>query len=139
MTIFLTIISGRSSTLPNDHPNITISEPYKHLRIAKAFMVRQIIPLQKRRFWVWSSFFGVFRPGFGFGQGYHLDRHGQLAIKQSRLSVLNETHTNSYTAPRLESLWKKESKTFTHLTLLLPIQSVQSLQYQTCIQETRSN
>ena len=45
--------------------------------------------------------FRTFRPGFGFGQRYHLDRHGQLALKQLRLSVLNEMHTNSYTGPRL--------------------------------------
>ena len=40
----------------------------------------------------------------GFGQRYHVDRHGQLAIKQLRLSVLNEMHTNSYTGPRLFGL-----------------------------------
>jgi hypothetical protein len=37
----------------------------------------------------------------GFGQRYHVDRHGQLAQKQLRLFVLNEMHTNSYTGPRL--------------------------------------
>ena len=40
-------------------------------------------------------------PGFGFGQRYHVDRHGQLTLKQLRLSVLNEMHTNSYSGPRL--------------------------------------
>ena len=35
-------------------PNSTISEPYKHLKIVKAFMVRQIAQWRKRRFWVWS-------------------------------------------------------------------------------------
>jgi hypothetical protein len=35
------------------------------------------------------------------GQRYHVDRHGQLTLKQLRLSVLNEMHTNSYTGPRL--------------------------------------
>ena len=44
---------------------------------------------------------GQFRPGFGFGQRYHVDRHGQLTLKQLRLSVLNEMHTNSYSGPRL--------------------------------------
>ena len=39
--------------------------------------------------------FRTFRPGFGFGQRYHVDRHGQLTLKQLRLSVLNEVHTNS--------------------------------------------
>ena len=37
----------------------------------------------------------------GFGQRYHVDRHGQLTLKQLRLSVLNEMHTNSYSGPRL--------------------------------------
>ena len=45
--------------------------------------------------------FRTFRPGFGFGQRYHVDRHGQLTLKQLRLSVLNEMHTNSYSGPRL--------------------------------------
>ena len=44
----------------------------------------------------------MFRPGLGFGQRYHVDRHGQLTLKQLRLSVLNEMHTNSYTGPRLK-------------------------------------
>ena len=43
----------------------------------------------------------MFHPGLGLGQHYHVDRHGQLTLKQSRLSVLNEMHTNSYTGPRL--------------------------------------
>ena len=43
----------------------------------------------------------TFRPGFRFEQRYHVDRHGELALKQLRLSVLNEMHTNSYTGPRL--------------------------------------
>ena len=45
--------------------------------------------------------FRTFRPGFGFGQRYHVDRHGQLTLKQLRLSVLNEVHTNSWSGPRL--------------------------------------
>ena len=83
---------GVSHFLMTTH-NSTISEPYKHFRMAKAFMVRQIAPCRKRHFWVWI------RPGFQFGQRYHFDRHGQLALKQLRLSVLNEMHTNSYTGP----------------------------------------
>ena len=31
----------------------------------------------------------------------HVDRHGQLTLKQLRLSVLNEVHTNSQSGPRL--------------------------------------
>ena len=30
----------------------------------------------------------------------HVDRHGHFTLKQLRLPVLNETHTNSYAAPR---------------------------------------
>ena len=49
-----------------------------------------------------ATFFGcgqfrTFRPRFGFGQRYHLNRHGQLALKQFRLSGLNEMQTNAYT------------------------------------------
>ena len=74
-----------------------MSEPYKHLTIAKAYIARQLAPWRKRHIWVWSPF----RPGFGFGQRYHVDRHRQLTLKQLRLSVLNEMHTNSYSGPRL--------------------------------------
>ena len=35
---------------------------------------------------------------------YHVDRHGQLTLKQLRLSVLNEMHTNSYTGPKLPQI-----------------------------------
>ena len=45
--------------------------------------------------------FGMFRPELEFEQRYHIDRHGQLTLKQLRLSVPNETHINSYTGPRL--------------------------------------
>ena len=45
--------------------------------------------------------FLTFRPGLGLGQCYHVDRHGQLAQKQLRLSILNELYTNSCTGPRL--------------------------------------
>ena len=79
-------------------PNSTISEPYEHLTTAKAYIARQIAPWRKRNIWVW---FRTFRPGFGFGQRYHVDRHGQLTLNQLRLSVLNEMHTNSYSGPRL--------------------------------------
>ena len=45
--------------------------------------------------------FGMFRPRLVSEQRYHVDRHGQLTLKQLRLSVLNEMHINSYTGPRL--------------------------------------
>ena len=43
--------------------------------------------------------FGRFVPDSG-----SVDRHGQLTLKQLRLSVLNEMHTNSYSGPRLHYL-----------------------------------
>ena len=48
--------------------------------------------------------FGRFVPDSGSGSVTMLtaiDRHGQLTLKQLRLSVLNEMHTNSYSGPRL--------------------------------------
>ena len=49
--------------------------------------------------------FQDFRPGFRFWHichvDRHVDRHGHFTLKQLRLPVLNETHTNSYTGPRL--------------------------------------
>ena len=44
--------------------------------------------------------FEEFRPGFRFGQICHDDRHGQFTLKQLRLSVVSEMHTNSYTGLR---------------------------------------
>ena len=75
-------------------PNSAISEPYKHLRLVWQHHGDSVI--------FGCGRFRTFRPGFGFGQRYYLDRHGQLALKQLRLSVLNEMHTNSYTGPRLK-------------------------------------
>ena len=80
-------------------PNSTISEPYKHLTIAKAYIAGQIAPWRSTIFGCGQ--FRTFRPGFVFGQHYHVDRHGQLTLKQLRLSDLNEMHTNSYSGPRL--------------------------------------
>jgi hypothetical protein len=45
--------------------------------------------------------FQDFRPGFGFWHICHVDRHGHFTLKQLRLPVVNETHTKSYTGPRL--------------------------------------
>ena len=85
-------------------PNSTICEPYKHLTIAKACIARQIAPWRKRHIWVWSVSDVSSRIRVR-GQRYHVDRHGQLTLKQLRLSVVNEMHTNSYSGPRL--LWEK--------------------------------
>ena len=35
------------------------------------------------------------------GFGTYADRHGHFTLKQLRLLVANEMHTNSYTGPRL--------------------------------------
>ena len=80
-------------------PNSTISEPYKHLTIAKAYIARQIAPWRKRYIWVWSV--SDVSSRIRVRQRYHVDRHGQLTLKQLRLSVLNEMHTNSYSGPSL--------------------------------------
>ena len=40
--------------------------------------------------------FGMFRHGLVSEQRYHVDRHGQLTLKQLRLSVLNEMHINTH-------------------------------------------
>ena len=45
--------------------------------------------------------FRTFVPDSGFGTYANVDRHGHFTLKQLRLPVLNETHTNSYTGPRL--------------------------------------
>ena len=66
-------------------------------------MARQIAPWQRVVFG--RGQLRTFRPVFRFGQRYHLDSHGQLALKQFRLSVLNEVHTNSYTGPRLIAIF----------------------------------
>ena len=52
--IFLGNISPGHTPPPNDHPLKTISEPYKHLTIAKAYIGRQLAPWRKRHIWVWS-------------------------------------------------------------------------------------
>ena len=61
-------------------PNSTISEPYKHLTIAKAYIAGQITPWRKPPYLGVVSF-GRFVPDSGFGQHYHVDRHGQLTLK----------------------------------------------------------
>ena len=58
---------------------------------------------QKCCFWVWSV--SDVSSQIGLGQRYHLDRHGQFTLKQLRLSVLNEMHTNSYTGPGLDTVY----------------------------------
>ena len=48
--------------------------------------------------------FQDFRLGFRFSHIRNVDRHGHFTLKQLRLPVVNESHTNSYTGPRLSYL-----------------------------------
>ena len=43
--------------------------------------------------------FENFRSGSGFWHICHVDRPGQFTLKQLRLSLVNEMHTDSYTSP----------------------------------------
>jgi hypothetical protein len=55
-----------------------------------------------------------------FQGGVHVDRHSHFTLKQLRLPVVNETHTNSYTGPRLVVLIREpgEKICFANLTVL---------------------
>ncbi|CAB4035138.1 Hypothetical predicted protein, partial [Paramuricea clavata] len=64
--------------LPMTTSKTNPSEHYKHFRKAIAFLFR--------KFW----------------HICHVDCHGHFTLKQLRLPVLNETHTNSCTGPRLD-------------------------------------
>ena len=50
--------------------------------------------------------FEDFRPRFMFWHICHVDCHGQYTLKQLRLSVVSEMHTNIYTGPRLKGQQK---------------------------------
>ena len=45
--------------------------------------------------------FRVFRPSFSLRHTRLVVRHGHFTLKQLKLPVLNEMHTNSCTGPRL--------------------------------------
>ena len=49
-----------------------------------------------------AGHFQDFRPGFGFWRICYVYRHVHFTLKQLRLSLVNEIHTNSYTGPRLQ-------------------------------------
>jgi hypothetical protein len=82
-------------TTPKRNP----SKHYKLFRKAIAFPLRKLELCRHCRFRAGS--FQDFSPGFRFWHICHVDRHGYFTLKQLRLPVLNETHTNSYTCPRL--------------------------------------
>ena len=46
--------------------------------------------------------FRAFRPGFSLWHTCHVFRHDHFTLKQLRLPVLNEMHTNACTGPRLQ-------------------------------------
>ena len=82
-------------TTPKSNP----SKHYKHFRKTIAFCFLKLELCRHCRFRV--GHFQDFRPGFRFWHICHVDRHGHFTLKQLRLPVVNETHTNSYTGPRL--------------------------------------
>ena len=49
--------------------------------------------------------FWAFRPGFSLRHTRHVVRHVHFTLKQLRLPVLNEMHTNSCTGPRLLAIF----------------------------------
>ena len=84
-------------TTPKSNP----SKHYKHFRKAIAFRFRNLELCRHCRFRA-EVIFRTFVPDSGFGTCIcHVDRHGHFTLKQLRLPVLNETHTNSYTDPSL--------------------------------------
>ena len=100
-------------------PNSTISEPYKHLTIAKAYIARQIAPWRKRHIWVWSvsdvsSWIRV-RAALPCWPPW------STYLKQLRLSVLNEMHTNSYSGPILLPIMEQVFKVACPIIYLLTI------------------
>ena len=88
--------------LPITTPKSNPSKHYKHFRKAVAFAFRKLELCRHCRFRA-GSFSGL-RPGFRFWHICHVDHHGHFTLKQLRLPVVNETHTNSYTGPRLNEL-----------------------------------
>ena len=83
------------TTTPISNP----SQHIKHFRKAVAFIFWKLELCGHCRFRAGS--FEDFRPGFRFWHICHVDRHGQFTLKQLRLSVVSEMHTNIYTGPRL--------------------------------------
>ena len=89
--MILCIISNTPISNPSEH--------FKHFRKADAFVFWKLELCGHCRFRTGS--FEDFHPGFRFWHMCHVDCHGQFTLKQLRLSVVNEMHTNIYTGPRL--------------------------------------
>ena len=85
-------------TTPKSNP----SKHHKHFRKAVAFCFRKLELCRHCRFR--AGHFQDFCPGFRFWHICHVDRHGHFTLKQLRLPVLNETHTNIYTGRRLHRI-----------------------------------
>jgi hypothetical protein len=85
--------------LPITTPKSNPSTYYKHFRKAVAFAFRKLELCRHCRFRA-GSFSGLSSRIRVLAQ-CHVDRHGHFTLKQLRLPVVNETHTKSYTGPRL--------------------------------------
>ena len=88
--------------LPMITPKSNPSEHYKHFRKAVAFPFRKLELCRHCRFRA-GSFSGLSSRIQVSSRIHicHVDRHGHFTLKELRLPVLNESHTNSYTGPRL--------------------------------------
>ena len=82
-------------TTPKTNP----TEHYKHFRKAIAFPFQKLELCRHCRFRAWS--FSGLSSRIQVLAHMPCYRHGHFTLKQLRLPVLNETHTNSYTGPRL--------------------------------------
>ena len=85
------------------------SEHFKHFRKADAFVFwkLELCGHCRLRTVTFQGHFEDFRPGFRFWYTCHVDHRGQFTLKQLRLSLLSEMHTNIYTGPRLSVSFKK--------------------------------
>ncbi len=91
----------RQITSSNDHPKSNYSKYCRQFRKVVALAVQDLERCRHCRFWAWS-FSGLSPQIRVLANISHVDRHGHFTLNQLRLSVLNETYTNSFTAgPRL--------------------------------------
>ena len=103
----------KESASPLTTPKSNPSKRYKHFRKAVAFCFRKL-ELYVGTAVSGRGHFQDFCPGFRFWHICHVDRHGHFTLKQLRLPVLNETHTNIYTGPRLSGItgWGRGGKSY---------------------------
>ena len=93
-------------------PKSNSSKHFKHLRKAVGVGFQQLDPCRHCRFRA-GSFSGL-SSRIQVWHICHVDRHGHFTLKQLRLSLVNEVHTNSYAGPRLiaQSIIISASSTF---------------------------